>query len=166
MRILAIDPGKSGGYAISYSEREVRAYPMPETEGDILDLFRCEAAEAGGPENVVAVVEDLPLFTGAEIPGARMAVLHRNFGFLLGALGMAGIRRELVKPQAWQTGLGLGNSRTLPGTRSQRKTAWKNKLKARAQELYPNLKVTLATADALLILEWKLNSTNTRKPAA
>jgi len=30
---------------------------------------------------------------------------------------------------------------------------WKNKLKAEAQRLYPDIKVTLKTADALLILE-------------
>ena len=32
-------------------------------------------------------------------------------------------------------------------------TQWKNKLKAEAQRLFPDIRVTLKTADALLILE-------------
>jgi hypothetical protein len=34
-------------------------------------------------------------------------------------------------------------------------TQWKNKLRERTQQLYPNVgKITLATSDALLILEY------------
>ena len=36
------------------------------------------------------------------------------------------------------------------------KAEWKNKLKARAQMLFPGLAVTLATSDALLILHWAM----------
>ena len=34
------------------------------------------------------------------------------------------------------------------------KSEWKNKLKAEAQRRFPQLNVTLKTADALLIIEW------------
>ena len=34
------------------------------------------------------------------------------------------------------------------------KTEWKNKLKAKAQQLFPGEKVTLATCDSLLIAEY------------
>jgi len=59
------------------------------------------------------------------------------------------VRVELVRPQKWQKALGLGSA---SGCAS--KTEWKNKLKAAAQRLYPHLKPTLATADALLILDF------------
>ena len=36
-------------------------------------------------------------------------------------------------------------------SKTESKTEWKNRLKGMAQQLYPDLKVTLATADALLI---------------
>jgi hypothetical protein len=40
------------------------------------------------------------------------------------------------------------------GVSDGNKTIWKNKLKTRAQQLYPGIKVTLANADALLILRY------------
>jgi hypothetical protein len=53
----------------------------------------------------------------------------------------------MVRPQKWQGFLGLGKS-------EGDKTKWKNKLKAKAQNLFPSLDVTLSTADALLLLEY------------
>jgi hypothetical protein len=53
----------------------------------------------------------------------------------------------MVPPKKWQQALGLGSAKDLT------KTQWKNKLKNKAQQLYPQIKVTLATADALLIYE-------------
>ena len=71
----------------------------------------------------------------------------RNFGFLLGTLAGLYIRTELITPQKWQKALGLGTSKGM------KPTEWKNKLKAEAPRLFPDIKVTLKTADALLILE-------------
>jgi len=49
-------------------------------------------------------------------------------------------------PQKWIKALGI------PGKgKNETKTQWKNRLKARAQQLYPRERVTLPTADALLI---------------
>ncbi|NDA10096.1 MAG: hypothetical protein EBZ07_04525, partial [Verrucomicrobia bacterium] len=56
-------------------------------------------------------------------------------------------RIVLVRPQKWQSFLSLGTS-------DGNKTKWKNKLKAKAQNLYPDLDVTLAISDALLLLEY------------
>ena len=52
-----------------------------------------------------------------------------------------------VMPQKWQKTYSLGRSSECG------KSEWKNRLKARAQELFPDLgkKVTLKTCDALLI---------------
>jgi hypothetical protein len=58
----------------------------------------------------------------------------------------------MVRPQTWQKNLGIGTSRTCAS-----KTEWKNKLKALAQRKFPDAKVTLATADALLILDYAEN---------
>ena len=69
-----------------------------------------------------------------------------------------------VLPSKWQTFfIGKPNYPKIPKeiqgkARKQilakRKTERKNKIKAKAQALYPHLKITLATSDALGILTW------------
>jgi len=59
---------------------------------------------------------------------------------------------EEVRPQVWQGALGLGHK-----DKSQPPSAWKNKLKSKAQLLFPEEHVTLKTADALLILHAAVN---------
>jgi hypothetical protein len=119
---------------------------MPATEGDLVHLLHAIAGEA---DEVVAIVEEVGGYIGKAQPGSRAFTFGRNFGFILGVLQSLGVRVELVRPQKWQKALGLG---TASGCAS--KTAWKNKLKASARRLYPNLKPTLGTADALLILDY------------
>ena len=53
-----------------------------------------------------------------------------------------------VTPQKWQKELQLGNR----GNKST--TEWKNKLKAKAEQLFPYMKITLAVSDSLLILQY------------
>jgi hypothetical protein len=72
-----------------------------------------------------------------------------NFGFIKGAVQALGIRLVVVRPQVWQKGFGLGKASACAS-----KSEWKNKLKAEAQRRFPQLNVTLKTADALLLLEW------------
>jgi hypothetical protein len=55
------------------------------------------------------------------------------------ALTAAGIPFERVRPQAWQKAMGCMSKGD------------KNITKRKAQELFPQIKVTHATADALLI---------------
>ena len=97
----------------------------------------------------MAFVEEVSGYAGTAQPGSRMFTFGRNFGFILGVLQTLGVRIELVKPSKWQKALSLGTASACAS-----KTIWKNKLKACAQRLYPNLHVTLQTADALLILEY------------
>jgi hypothetical protein len=120
---------------------------MPPTEGDIVEIFT--AICRGSGEHPIAFVEQVGGFIrGNPTPGSAMFNFGRNFGFILGSLQTLGIRIELIRPQDWQRSVGVGTSNGL------KKNAWKNKLKQRAQQLYPEQKVTLNTADALLILEY------------
>jgi Holliday junction resolvasome RuvABC endonuclease subunit len=64
-----------------------------------------------------------------------------SFGELKMALVAAGIRFELVTPVQWQTFMGC------------RSKGDKNVTKQRAEQLFPGLKVTHKTADALLLAE-------------
>lgn len=143
--IMAIDPGKSGGFAWKGREAAGSA-KMPDTEGDVVEFLR------GFPPGI-AVVEEQAGF-GFNQPGkgnissAHMFTFGKGYGFLLGALQALGWVVELVRPQKWQKGLSLGSKRGCDN--------WKGKLKEEAQRRYPHAHITLATADALLILAWRL----------
>ena len=153
MITIGIDPGVNGGVAVNYGSGVV-TYHMPDSAAGMKHLFQNVLSSAfAGP--VYAYVEDVPKFVGV-IPGARVAVLFQNFGRLEGVLTGLGIPVTLVRPQAWQKPLNLGTTRRASGST----TIWKNKLKAEAQKRFPGVKVTLATADALLILDYATKQTS------
>ena len=125
---------------------------MPETQGDLLERLR-EIKNVAGLEGdeLVCVLEEVSGFAGKAQPGSAMFRFGEHFGFIKGVIQALEIRLVLVRPQVWQKGFGLGTASACAS-----KTEWKNKLKAEAQRRFPQLKVTLKTADALLILEWAL----------
>jgi len=156
-RIIAIDPGLSGGVALMRLGK-VDCYPMPETQGDLLELLRevkeaadAEGCEEYGPGELVCVLEGVSGFAGKAQPGSAMFRFGEHFGFIKGVVQALGIRLVLVRPQVWQKGFGLGTA-----SACRTKSEWKNKLKAEAQRRFPHLNVTLKTADALLMLEYAM----------
>ena len=151
--VIALDPGKSGGIAVNVLG-VVDCRPMPATEGDLLALLRGirDAALKSGMAPV-CFLERVGGYVGRQQPGSAMFNFGRHFGFTLGLLQALEIEVVLVTPQVWQKGFGLG-TRSACASDSE----WKNKLKAEAQRRYPQLPVTLATADALLILNWALRA--------
>lgn len=147
--MIAIDPGKNGGIAVLLPGESATAFHAPATDGELLQkLLIAKETEAS-----TAYLEDVVLYvprrtkSGQDLPSSRMITYGVSWGKLHGQLFALGYRIVLVPPQKWQKALGLGNSRGMS------KTQWKNKLKQKAEELFPGIKVTLATADALLILE-------------
>lgn len=172
--LLGIDPGASGGIAAWYGPTG-DIEPMPQTEGDILNLLLAHSALGDGngfPK--VAYIESLVKHMGAGIPASTMAVYASNHGFLVGALMALGWRVEIVTPQVWQKALGCGTTgrqrapkgatadqrKAVQRANAEAKREWKNKLKAMAQRLYPGIDVTLKTCDALLILEFARRQQN------
>lgn len=145
--IIAIDPGASGAIAVRDYASEPYVIPMPETEADTLDAIRdiCAQAHAEGFASK-AYVEHVGGFTGRPQPGSAMFKFGFGAGFVKGCLMTLGVPVEYVRPQDWQKGLLIGKSDTKP--------EHKRKLRAKAQELFPALKPTLTTCDALLILRW------------
>lgn len=141
MNAIAIDPGASGGLAWRMGS-ESGAFALPKTPGEIVTRLKTLHHEVN-----VAFIEDVPKFTGANIPGSTVAVLFHNFGFLEGALMALGYTVIRIKPQAWQKALGLGSR-----AKGQPKAEWKRKLKSEAERRFPHVDVTLSTSDALLIL--------------
>lgn len=138
--IIGIDPGVAGGigvYSITQG-RLIMAIKMPETPTDLLAFLKlhslnskCYLEKVGG------------------IPGNganAMFNFGRGYGHLEMALLACRIPTETVTPQKWQKEFQLGGR-----GKTMSKTEWKNKLKAKAQQLFPTFNVTLATCDAMLI---------------
>jgi len=148
--LMAVDPGKAGGLAWRDQDGRTVADAMPETPGAVLEYVREIIRAADGAENVSALVEKVGGYAGGTgQPGSAMFRFGEGYGFLLGVLMACGVRVELVTPQTWQKAVGLGHR-----GRDQSKADWKRKLRAQAERLFPGVKVTLANADALLLLEY------------
>lgn len=146
---VAIDPGKSGGIVWQDTAGQMVTAAMPAETTDTVALL----SSLRGIGIDTLVLEQLPRFVpmggGKGIPGSMAAVMFENFGIILGAAIALRFKVVRVPPQEWQKGLGLGNGKDCAS-----KAQWKNKLKGRAQELFPEVKVTLKTSDALLIWEY------------
>jgi hypothetical protein len=136
--IAAIDPGASGGIAISSAEG-IQLHKMPEDLADlrfILPLF------------CTVVLEKVPPFVGRLIPSSAAFKLGKSAGMVEGFCIGRQHPLRLVSPQTWQAGLGIPK-----GDRTQ--AQWKAALRAEANRRFPQVEgITLATADALLILDW------------
>ena len=146
---IAIDPGKSGGIAVRYPDGRVVAFAMPNEDGDLLDYIAgLESGCRCDDWDIQAVVEKVSGFAGVGHPGSRMFSFGQSYGFLLGALMAMSIPVQLIRPQQWQAKLQLGKASTHGS-----KAAWKRHLRDEARRRFPSLKPTLATADALLMLD-------------
>lgn len=137
--LIAIDPGVSGGIAHEH-DGKVLVQPMPETLHDLIEALSLLCSPG-----CTVFLEELPKFAG-KMSASSMGTMFKNYGRVEGALAVFNVRIEYLPPKKWQAALGLGEKKN-HGDR------WKAHLKARAQALYPQLKVTLKTADALLLLE-------------
>ena len=146
VKLVGIDPGKSGGIAYIKSNEIINAEPFGKTEGDILSQLQRIVA----PKTKV-YIEQVGGYAGRSLPGSAMFNFGRNFGFLLGVLMERNARVSLVTPQRWQKTLGAG-------TRGERtRDKWKLHLKSLAQLSFPELSnISLSTSDALLILKYAM----------
>lgn len=143
--IVAVDPGVSGGFAVNTPDGII-LLSMPESLPDI-----CATINQLKTANAELWIEELPLFVSPMTKSSSMAVLHRNLGRIEAAGYAYGYSVHRATPKAWQAALGLGGKSSCANYNE-----WKRKLKAKAQELYPHLDVTLKNADALLILHYAM----------
>ena len=134
MNFVGIDPGQSGGIACISEAGEVWAFKMGETERDtwmilcrntIMDFALIESVHSMPKQGVASSFK-----------------FGRNYGFLRGCLIALAIPFDEVTPQKWQKAMGCLTHGD------------KNVSKAKAQQLFPQIKVNHAIADALLIAEY------------
>lgn len=146
MSYIGIDPGKTGGLAIIFANGVTEAIPMPATDRDIWEWF---GWLDGGTMAVIEKVQAFP-----DQGRSSCFEFGRGYGALRMALTAASIPFETVGPRQWQPVVGVASKKGEP------KKAHKERLRARAQELFPSLPIwneprttgkQLAIADALLI---------------
>lgn len=142
---ITIDPGVNGGIAWD-SAQLASCMGMPTVDSDIAEEISLLYSMRPG---IKCIIEDVPKFVGKALPGSIIFPLAFNCGLLRGIAITLRMPVILVRPQDWQKHFRLGTKGDTSGT-----TEWKNKLKAEAQRRYPHLKVTLKTADALLMLAY------------
>lgn len=140
-RLIAIDPGASGGIAWRGDDGVVRAEAMPDSMTGQIDFLRGLALDPAAG----VVLERV----GTYVPGnsgPAAATFARHVGHLEAAMYTLGL--PIVwnpTPVQWQKWVG-----TLPKDKADRKRA----IREWAARRYPHLRVTLRTADALAMLAW------------
>ncbi|MEI7903019.1 MAG: hypothetical protein WCK89_22480 [bacterium] len=168
-RIIAIDPGGSGGVAWIGEHGAAACQKMPATRGDVIDLLKMIINYE--PGKCVCYHEAISGFIPSAGP-SMMFEFGRSCERTECIIEVLGVRMIRVTPQAWQKALGLGGSNRVKMPKkceatpeeikkakshnAEAKKDWKNKLKGEAQRRFPSADVTLDTADALLILDYAL----------
>lgn len=147
---LGLDPGSSSGSIAFIGSAILTLELKSSTEKDVVDfLVKVK------PSVQFAMLELVHSFPGQGVASSF------NFGASYGSLRMAlvatGISFETVTPTKWQKIFGLP---TLKDAGS--KTIKKNAHKARAQELFPDVRITHAIADAILIAEYNRRTRGTK----
>ena len=132
---MGIDPGITGGIAAISDTGLHIAQGMPETASDIATCF-----EVYTEGDVTAYIERV---SSSPQMGVKSAF---TFGHIYGMLRMALVAYKIpyteVAPGVWQRVMGCLSKGD------------KNVTKNRAQQLFPKLRITHKTADALLIAEF------------
>jgi len=137
--VIGIDPGSSGALVI------LKPWPIIASFKKLFWIDIVKIIENNTTKDTVAYIEAV-----AALPkdGAHNAfTFGENTGIIKGVLIANNIEFTEVHSQKWQRHFGLG-------AKFESKTARKNAQKAKAQELFPNIKVTLDISDALLIAKY------------
>lgn len=167
--IIAIDPGIKGGIAMKMNNGIVHAWKMPNTVGGMNEWFSFNLSLATAQE-----LEDFKMKNPGEgLPPQPVCYLEKvhsmpkqrptaiwtfaeNYGALKALLLAYGISRVDVEPKTWQKAIGATREAVPKGATPSVKERIKREAKKRIKEIveakYPQIKVTLETADALGIL--------------
>ncbi len=139
---MGVDPGANGGIAW-ITDGKACVEKMPDTLQDLWELIRDitnHPRSSLDGRKYKAYIEQVS--SSPQMGVVSSFSFGRGYGNLEMALTAAGIPFERVRPQVWQKALGCMTKGD------------KNVSKRKAQELFPDRKITHATADALLIAHY------------
>jgi hypothetical protein len=137
MIFLGIDPGKSGGVFAFGDLRIPIIHKCPDTIKDMAELiWEIKSLDA----RYYTVIELVHSFPGnGSVSSFKFG---RNYGEWLGILAALSMPYVQVSPNKWMKHFGA-----MPKEKKDRK----NHIKHLAQQRFPDLKITLATSDAVLM---------------
>lgn len=135
---IGIDPGKAGGICFLMDD-EIKTFKCPATTHDMAE----ELILAKDIRKCTAIVEKVHSFPGQGV--ASTFNFGYNYGVWLGILSALHIPYQLCLPRKWMKFYG-----SMPKEKKDRK----NHLKQLAQQMYPDHKVTLYNADAILLANY------------
>lgn len=119
---------------------------MPATVGDLVEFMKLPGFSS--LTSPVVLLEQVGGFRkGNPSPGSAMFKFGRNYGNCEAIAQCLSYRLQLITPQKWQKAVGIN---PIP---KEKPSDHKNRLKALAQRLFPETKVTLKNCDALLMTE-------------
>ncbi len=152
---VGIDPGSSSGAICvikdyEQSESSVFIAPLSKyTDKDIFNVIKGACLDV--PEGCVkGVVEAVHAFPGQGVSSTFK--FGKNYGELRMALIAAEIPFNEVTPRSWQKFYGMKKDK------EESKPQWKVRLRQRAEQLYPKVKLNNQTADSLLIAHYCKNT--------
>lgn len=150
--IIGIDPGGSGAIAI-YANGRAQTVKMPK-ETKELDTYLRYLKETYGPEPIVFIEKVQAFVKDDDAPGKKFMInkMLANYQELLTIIKLIGFDFVQVYPVSWQSTLGF-NFKGKDLSKSERK----KKYAEFSQNCFPEVKVTLATADALCLLQFAFN---------
>lgn len=137
--ILCIDPGKNGAVAVKYLNGVV-TYDCPETQKEMYELIN-EIVHGAEQDELYAYIEKVHCMPKQGV--CSVWSFACNFASWQMALISCLVPFEEVTPQQWMKKFG-----NLPKEKKDRKLAIKDAM----QKKFPELKITLKTADALAML--------------
>lgn len=139
MLYIGIDPGASGAFAVVNERCEAVAYQKfaDQTERDVWDALK---AHTLGDDVGLALLEQVSAMPKQGVSSTFK--FGTSYGFLRGLLTASACPYEMVLPRKWQSAIGCLSKGD------------KNVTKAKAQQLFPAVKITHAIADALLLAEY------------
>lgn len=152
MLVIGVDPGASGGIAVvdSYSGSiAVSCWKIDKSESVTASVFKSIKMGRRMGESIVAYVEKVHSFSGQGVKSCFS--FGQSYGMLRGMLAAFAIDIVDVTPQKWQKSLGCRSGKGFT------KTEHKRNLKEMAKEMCPYIRVTNATADAILIARYGWN---------
>jgi Holliday junction resolvasome RuvABC endonuclease subunit len=130
MIVLGIDPGASGGLALLRQDGGggIHVLDCVKVPPSDVDLWRWFADLSDSHYADLAVLEKVHAMPGQGVSSTFR--FGQSYGSLRMAVIAAGIPLEEVTPRKWQPAVGVSS------VKGEAKTQHKNRLKARAQELY------------------------------
>jgi hypothetical protein len=155
---IGIDPG-SAGCAVCIADDEVRVCRFSNcTEKEVWDFFNSLSFDY----ECVAVLELVHSMPGDG--GASAFTFGHNAGVVEGFLIAASIPYQKKTPQTWMKYYNIkreivrGEDRKEIKEKSESKTDFKRRLRTKAEQLYPNIKMTNDQSDAVLIANFCKNT--------